>query len=132
MIEYLKKGLIVIVTLVMLVSLCGCREADRVQYNISKEADNFNVTRRLTAINVRTQDVLYEITGRFSVSVDDDNDVNIIIETDEGEYKKHFIHVNDYVTYIVEDLSGADVSKYQYEISILPKAIGDFFDITTD
>ena len=35
--------------------LCGCqRQSDRVAYNISKEADNFNVTRRLEVINART------------------------------------------------------------------------------
>ena len=34
--------------------LCGCqRQSDRVAYNISKEADNFNVTRRLEVINAR-------------------------------------------------------------------------------
>ena len=48
----MKKFIAVILALVMgACLLTGCsRESDMVSYNIGKEADNFNVTRRLTSM----------------------------------------------------------------------------------
>jgi hypothetical protein len=50
----------------MVFGMSGCREAERVSYNVSKEADSFNVTRRITVFNVRTDKVLWQMTGNFS------------------------------------------------------------------
>lgn len=51
----MKKKLFCLLAVMMLcVGLVGCTEADNVSYNISKEANNFNVTRRLAVINART------------------------------------------------------------------------------
>lgn len=36
---------------VLALTLSGCREADRVSYNISLEADNYNTIRQITVIN---------------------------------------------------------------------------------
>lgn len=57
--------------MVMVLGMCmltGCTESDQVSYNISKEANNFNVTRKLTVINARTDTVLFEMIGTFSLS----------------------------------------------------------------
>ena len=49
--------------------LTGCSsQADRVNSNINKEADNFNVTRRLAVINARTDKPVFELIGNFSIS----------------------------------------------------------------
>ena len=48
--------------------LCGCTEANRVTYNVQKEADNFNVTRRLSVINARSDKPILELIGNFSIS----------------------------------------------------------------
>ena len=45
--------LLTILTILLLLAIfaitaSGCRESNRVSYNISKQADNFNVTRRLS------------------------------------------------------------------------------------
>ena len=48
---------------VTLLCASGCgRQSTRVAYNISKEADNFNVTRRLEVINARTDKQRYQRT----------------------------------------------------------------------
>ena len=124
----MKKKMIAIVAIMMAlaITLCGCRESSRVSYNVSKEADNFNVTRKLTVINARTDRVVYELIGTFSLSNNTDNELEVICETGDGEYKKHFIYLNEWTLYFVEDLSGADVNPYRYEVTILPETVPAF------
>ena len=90
-------------------------------YNVSKEANNFNVTRKLTVINARTDTVLLELVGTFSLMNNDVNELEIICEVDDGVFQKHFVYLNEYTIYVVEDISGADVDKYHYEINFLPE-----------
>lgn len=118
-----KKIIVVVFVLVMAVMLCSCREASRVSYNIGKEADNFNVVRRLTVINARTDTILLDMTGRFSLSNNAVNELEIICEVEDGVYKKNFVYLNEYTIYVVEDISGANVNPYLYEINFLPQMI---------
>lgn len=46
-----------------------------------------------------------------------------VVDTGENEYKKHYIYLNEYTIYTVEDVSGANVSQYQYEVNFLPEMI---------
>ena len=101
--------------------LTGCTEVDQVSNNISKEADNFNVTRKLTVLNARTDTILLELTGTFSLQNNSEIELEVIIETAEGKYQKDLVYLNDYTMYVVEDISGADVDKYHYEINFLPE-----------
>lgn len=101
--------------------LTGCTEAEKVKYNISQEADNFNVTRKLTVINARTDTILLELVGTFSLSNNDTNELEVICEVADGKYQKHFVYLNEYTLYVVEDISGSDVDKYHYEINFLPE-----------
>lgn len=113
-------ALILSVVLVMSM-LVGCTEADQVSTNISQEADNFNVTRKLTVVNARTDTILLELTGTFALKNNTANELEVVIETAEGKYKKDLVYLNDYTMYVVEDVSGADVDKYHYEINFLPQ-----------
>lgn len=54
----MKKIIAIIICVVLVMGLCGCRQADKVSYNVSKEADAFNVVRRLTVLNTRTDTVM--------------------------------------------------------------------------
>lgn len=101
--------------------LTGCTEVDKVSNNISQEADNFNVTRKLTVLNARTDTILLELTGTFALQNNSENELEVIIETAEGKYQKDLVYLNDYTMYVVEDISGADVDKYHYEINFLPE-----------
>ena len=108
----------------MATMLTGCQtEAQRVSYNLSQEADNFNIVRQLTVINCIEGDVLFQMTGRMSITADTaDNQLEIIVE-DSGTYVKHFVGLSDNVTYVVEDLNLGDnaVSKYKYTLNFNPK-----------
>ena len=119
----MKKKVVVLLAALVLAcaSLTGCTEVDQVSTNISKEADNFNVTRKLTVLNARTDTILLELTGTFSLQNNSENELEVIIETAEGKYQKDLVYLNDYTMYVVEDISGADVDKYHYEINFLPE-----------
>lgn len=100
----------------------GCNEADRVSYNLSKEADNFNDVRQITVINCLQGDVLFQMTGKMSIQADvEENQLEIIVENENGAYKKHFIGLSDNVTYVVEDITSKNVDKYQYILNFNPK-----------
>ena len=118
----MKKSLIAAILLTAL-CLTGCEtEAQRVSYNISQEADNFNTIRQITVINCIQGDVLFQMTGKMSITADtNDNQLEVIVEDDNGKYKKHFIGLSDNVTYVVEDITDGDVSKYHYTLNFNPK-----------
>ena len=117
----MKKVICILTVLLFTVSLIGCKtEAQRVSYNLSQEADNFNIVRQLTVINCIEGDVLFQMTGNMSIEADDiDNQLEVVVEND-GKYQKHFIGLSDNVTYVVEDLGSANVSKYRYTLNYNP------------
>jgi len=117
-----RKIISVVLVTVMLLTLTGCTEAERVSYNLSQEADNFNIVRQLTVINCIEGDVLFQMTGRMSIAADTmDNQLEIIVE-DDGTYVKHFVGLSDNVTYVVEDLNLGEnaVQKYKYTLNFNP------------
>jgi hypothetical protein len=118
----MKKMLMVMFS-VALLSIIGCQgESSRVSYNISKEADNFNVVRQLTVINCIQGDVLFQMTGKLSIEVDQmDKQLVITVEDENGKYQKHFIGLSDNVSYVVEDIRAKDIDKYQYVLNYNPK-----------
>lgn len=120
----IMKKIMVALLIALCVTLTGCTQADVVSQNISKEADNFNVVRRLTVINARTDSPLFELIGTFSLSNNSANELVVTCQTGPNEYKKHFVYVNkEWTLYVVEDISGADISPYHYEINFLPEMI---------
>lgn len=121
----MKKIIAMLLVLVMCLALfTGCdRQSDRVSYNISQQADNFNVTRRLAVINARSDEPVFELIGNFALDNSAYNELEIIVETAPGVYKKHFVYLNEWTIYVVEDVSGAYVDPYHYEVNFLPEMI---------
>ena len=124
-----KKILMLLTFLTILLVSCG--EADKVSHNISKEADNFNVIRRVAVINTRTDKVEFEVIGRISVydntsSKESTSTLTVVVETDKDKYKKHIVKLTNWNMYVVEDLDGAAVDQYKYEINYMPESILPF------
>ena len=118
---------IVLITLIMALAFTftGCRrEAQVVSYNVSKQADNFNVMRRVTVINTRSDKCILQMTGKISIE-DVTDGIAVIVEVDRKKqlYQKHYIYLNDWTMYTVEDISGIGVSKYAYEIEFMPQTL---------
>lgn len=119
----MKKIIVLMIMMALVVvMLVGCdTQANRVSSNISKEADNFNVTRRLAVINARTDKPIFELVGNFSLSNNSSSELEVICEVSPGVYKKHFVYLNEWTIYVVEDVSGATVDSYHYEVNFLPE-----------
>lgn len=126
--EQFKKRIVAGMAIVLLamVMLIGCTEASNVSYNVSQEADNFNVLRRFAVINTRTDKVEFELIGAFSLDASEYPKVSVIVEKEDGSYYKHIIGLNDDTFYVVEDLGGAEVNKYKYEVNYIPEQIVPF------
>ena len=124
-----KKILLLLSFLTIL--LASCTEAGKVSHNISKEADNFNVVRRVAVINTRTDKVEFEVIGRISIydntsSKESTSTLTVVVETDKDKYKKHIVKLTNWNMYVVEDLEGAAVDQYKYEINYMPESILPF------
>lgn len=121
--------ILILVMAIAAVLLSGCgnvigTEAERVSYNVSQSAENFNVVRRLTVLNARTDKPMFELVGNFSIETDNvDNQLEVVCEVGKNQYKKHFVRLNEWTMYVVEDIGGAEVNKYRYEVNYLPEAI---------
>lgn len=119
-----KKVIVATIGVVLsAVLLCSCTEAERVTYNVQKEADNFNVTRRLSVINARSDKPVLELIGNFSISNNEENELVVTIEVAPNVYKVDYVYLNDWTMYTIEDVSGAYVDKYHYEMNFLPEMI---------
>ena len=117
-----KIWIAVIIGVVLCGLLAGCTQADKVSYNISKEADNFNTVRQITVINCIQGDTLFQMTGKMSIYADTaDNQLEVTVEDENGNYKKHFIGLSDNVTYVVEDVTSDNVDNYKYTLNFNPK-----------
>lgn len=93
-------------------SLLGCSKATMTSCSLSSQADNFEKTRIVTVINTRTNTVVFRMIGTFSCQYSD-GDLDIISAVGPDKYEKHFIHLNNNLTYIVEDAEGNGDMYYQ-------------------
>lgn len=103
--------------------MTGCTEAERATYNVQKEADYFNVERRLFVINARTDKPILELIGYFSLSNNSNHELVVTLEVAQNQYKVDYVYLNEWTVYTVEDISGAHVDPYHYEINFLPEMI---------
>ena len=120
----MKKRILVIGMLIALMFvLAGCTQSEVVTHNLRKEAEEFNIRRRITALNTRTDKPLMQITGLLSIDVDSDGDLNITVEKAPGEYILNYVHLSQDTTYLVEQIETTEVNKYKYEIILYPQRL---------
>ena len=112
------KRIVVLMLIVVCLCTClvGCTEADNVNHNLSQAADNFQVTRKITVYNARTDLIIMEMEGNMSLSNNTTNELVVTCMTGPNEYKKNYIYLNEYVIYVVEDITGTVTDPYHYKI----------------
>lgn len=117
---------------IMLLTFSSCRESETVSYNLSQEADNFKVLRRITFINTITDTVLYTVEGNISITSDNiDGQLEITAKTGDDSYQKHFLSVQPTTAYIVEQLEWNEVDKYRFKITFRPEIVIPDIDVQT-
>jgi hypothetical protein len=121
----MKKIITLFLTVVILaMCLTSCTEAERVNHNISMQANYFECERRITVYNARTDTVIFVAEGYMNIANDSTNELVVTFKTGANEYKKNYIYLNDWTLYVVEDITGTHTDPYHYKIyfhtSILP------------
>lgn len=106
----------------MLVLVCvvgcftGCSAATDVNHNLSQAADNFEVVRKITVYNARTDMIIMEMEGLMSLSNNSTSELVVTCQTGKNEYKKNYVYLNEYVIYVVEDITGTVTDPYHYKV----------------
>ena len=119
----LKKIVLVAVSALSVVGLAGCSsDADVVSENLSKAADQFEITRRIVFFNGITDKYLLTIEGKCSIK-DENRQLEVTCKTQGGEYKKHFLGLSDNVSYVAEQMESASVSADHYRVIFKPEVI---------
>jgi hypothetical protein len=125
----MKKILLATVIFASAFTLAACQDdATVASYNLSKAADNFEVTRRVVFMNGITDTYMLEIVGLCSIE-DQGNQLEVTCKTGNKAYKKHFLGLSDNVTYFVEQLEDRDVSLYHYRVTFKPQGIMPDLDL---
>lgn len=113
----MKKVFAMLLALLLCIStLSACSEADKVNTNLSKQADYFECERKITVYNARTDTIILEAEGYMSVSNNSSSELVVTCKVGPNEYKKNYIYLNDYTLYVVEDITGAHTDPYHYQL----------------
>lgn len=107
---------ILLVMMCMVGCLTGCTEAENVNHNLSQAADNFQVVRKITVYNARTDMIIMEMEGYMSLSNNSTSELVVTCMTGPNQYKKNYVYLNDYVIYVVEDITSTVTDPYHYKI----------------
>lgn len=116
------KTLIAVATALAILSGCST-DADVASHNLSQEADNFKINRRVVFYNGITADYVLTIEGLCALKADEGRKISITCKTGEGVYKKHYLGLSDNVTYFIEQLEPAAVGVYRYKVTFKPSVI---------
>ena len=98
------------------VFMTGCSEADKVNANISQQADYFECERKITVYNARTDMIILEAESYMSISNNSSGELVRTVKTGPSQYKKNYIYLNDYTMYVVEDITGTHTDPYHYKM----------------
>lgn len=124
-----KKKLIAVALMLAcsLAILSGCKmsESDKVNYNISKQAQYFECERRITVYNARTDKIILEVEGYIDISNNGYRELVVTIKTGANTYKKNYIYLNEYTMYVVEDITGTHTDPYHYKLYFHTEVLPD-------
>lgn len=118
-----KKILLVALVAVSTLFISSCStDSEVASYNVSQDAHQFKVFRRVVFYNGITDAYILTIEGYCSVT-NEDGRLAVIVKTENGTYLKHYLGLSDNVTYFCEQLEPSAVSKSQYRVLFKPLSI---------
>ena len=97
-------------------TLASGSESDRVNHNLSKQAEYFESERRVTVYNARTDKIIMFIEGYINISNNTHNELVVTAKVGANTYKKNYVYLNDYTLYVVEDINGTHTDPYHYKV----------------
>lgn len=128
----IKKNALRLTVLLTALLVVGCRDdADIASHNLSKAADNFEITRRVVFYNGITGEYMLSLEGLCSVE-NNGRRLAVTCKTGRAAYKKHYLGLSDNVTYFSEQMEAAPVNVYHYRVTFKPQAILPDIDFRGD
>ena len=113
----MKKIISILIIIVMMSTfLVGCSEADKVNYNISKQAEYFECERRITVYNARTDKIVFVAEGYMNIANNSTQELVVTFKIGANEYKKNYVYLNEWTLYVVEDITGTHTDPYHYKM----------------
>ncbi len=104
------------------VGLGGCAtDADVASRNLSIEAGNFQIDRRIIFYNGITGTYILVIEGKCQI--EHAEKLAVTCKTGDNAYKKHYLGLSDNVTYFSEQLESKGVSVYRHKVIFKPESI---------
>lgn len=105
------------------VAIAACEnDAQVVSRNLSTDADNFAIQRRIVFYNGITNEYILTIEGLCSQQ-HDPGKFTVTCKTGPTTYKKHFLGLSHNVTYFSEQMEQAQASPYFYKVTFKPSVI---------
>ena len=121
-----QRGLFVVMAIIgvyLTVMISGCNSAaDVASRNLSKDAEEFKIVRRIVFVNGITDNYIMSIEGRCSVEFLA-NKFEVTCKVEDGTYLKHYLGRADNVFPFVEQLQSASVSTSHYKVVFRPSVI---------
>lgn len=108
--------ILIFITIFSIISLSSCTEADKVNRQLSNQADYFDIERRITVYNARTDTIILTVEGYMSISNNLTDELVVTCKVGSNEYKKNYVYLNAYTLYVVEDISGSNADPYHYKM----------------
>lgn len=118
----MKRRVFFILLCLVFIGLFGCSEADIASQNLSREAEKFNIYRRVVFYNGITDEYILMVEGYCSVEFYPDKFV-VTVKLEDGSFIKHYLGRADNVFPFVEQIEPAKVSDDRYHVVFKPKAI---------
>ena len=118
-----KKILAFGVALSVMLGMAGCSTAHTVNHNLSKDANEFNIYRRITVTNARTDTVMLQAEGYMALGNNSSNELVVTIKTGDDQYYKDYIYLNDWTCYVMEQPEPKGTDKYHYELVFYPERL---------
>lgn len=123
----MKKNIYIIIIIAIclcFLPLClvGCTQAETVQHNIQKDADRFETYRKITFVNLYTNDVLYSAEGYFSMQTtysteyQGQQEIGLIFKIGRDKYKMDYFSIDDNVAYVIEQKENTTTNPYYWRI----------------
>jgi hypothetical protein len=117
------RKLLILSLIALTIGACD-RDADVASRNLSNDADNFKIPRRVVFYNGITDKYMLEIRGMCSIgSGTAAKSITVTCKLADAQFKKHILGLSDNVTYFVEQLAAANVSTDFYKVTFKPTAI---------
>ena len=116
------KIMLALMIAAMMVFTSGCNKADTMRNNIQKEANRFNVYRKITFVNLYTGQLLYSAEGYFSVQTTYNNnyqgqqEIGLVFNIAKNEYKMDYFSIAENVCYVIEQVENTTGDPYHWKI----------------